>query len=108
MKELTLHEMENVSGAGVLDIPCAMTLFVLDSGLDLVKAGLNAGVSLTFSALEGKLDLITNLFNGSPSSILSIISNNFNSAAFSLSGVYQDLKSDIATNWGEYIYKLLN
>ena len=44
MKELTANEMEYISGAGIIDLPCALVDFTIQSALGLVAAGINAGM----------------------------------------------------------------
>ena len=56
MKELTANEMEYISGAGIIDLPCALVDFTIQSALGLVAAGINAGMILASSALETTID----------------------------------------------------
>lgn len=61
MKELTANEMEYISGAGIIDLPCALVDFTIQSALGLVAAGINAGMILASSALETTIDLVSNI-----------------------------------------------
>lgn len=91
MKELTANEMEYVSGAGLIDLPCALVDFTVQSALGPVAAGINAGMILASSALETTIDLVSNILGGSPSSTGSIITDHINSLLYAESGFGQTL-----------------
>lgn len=100
MKELTPYEMEYVSGAGIIDLPCALIDFTVQSALGLVAAGINAGLTLASSALETTLDLVTNILGGSSSSLGSILTDHINSLLYAESAVWSNFVYNAATDWG--------
>lgn len=92
--------MEYISGAGIIDLPCALVDFTIQSALGLVAAGINAGMVLTSSALETTIDLISNILGGSPSSTGSILTDHINSLLYAESGVWSNFVYNAATDWG--------
>ncbi|MGR7128071.1 hypothetical protein ACU63N_00945 [Klebsiella aerogenes] len=100
MKELTTNEMEYISGAGIIDLPCALVDFTIQSALGLVAAGINAGMILASSALETTIDLVSNILGGSPSSLGSILTDHINSLLYAESGVWSNFVYNAATDWG--------
>lgn len=106
MKELTHNEMEYVSGAGIIDLPCALIDFTIQSALGLVAAGFNSGVNVALAALSTTLDLATNILSGSPSSLGSILTDHINSLLYAESGVWSNFVYDAATDWGSVVEAL--
>lgn len=106
MKELTLHEMENISGAGLIDLPCALVSFTVQSALGLVKMGIGTGLAVAATVVDGTLDLVTNPFSDNPSDLGSILTNHCNSFNYAASGVWSNFVYNAATDWGQLIYSL--
>ena len=102
MKELTQAEMEYISGAGIIDLPCALIDFTVKSALGLVGAGFESGWNAAFAAMETTFDIVSNLLSGSPNSLGSILTDHINSLLYAESNfVY-----NAATNWGNVTYSL--
>ncbi|MCU6669149.1 hypothetical protein M8013_10345 [Enterobacteriaceae bacterium H4N4] len=108
MKQLTLNEMEYVSGAGLFDLPCALASFTVQSALGLVKAGVQTAGVAALAAVQGALDLATNSSSNNPDSLQSILSNLCNSFNYSASGVWSNFVYNAATDWGQISYALNN
>lgn len=106
MKELTLTEMESVTGAGILSLPCALTSFTIQSAFGLVKAGFEVGYSTALNIVDGTFDIVDNFFSGSPISPDSIIDDHVNELTFSLSGIWSNFVAEAATDWGKFNYAL--
>ncbi|AYZ54165.1 hypothetical protein [Klebsiella oxytoca] len=106
MKELTQYEMENVSGAGLFDLPCALVDFTIQSALGLMKVGFDGSLTIAKTALETSLDMLSNLLSGSPSSIGSILADHLNSMMYEKSGIWSNFVYDAATNWGDVVSSL--
>lgn len=51
MKELNLNEMEAVSGAGILDVPCALVSYTVQSALGLVKVGVETAAAVALNTV---------------------------------------------------------
>lgn len=106
MKELSLQEMENIAGAGLLDLPCAVVNFGLQTGLNIAKAGIQLGISAGVSVLESCLDMATNSVSNTPSSLGSIIVDHLTSFSFATSGVWSNFMADVSTSIGEFSYTI--
>lgn len=106
VKELTLTEMESVSGAGILRLPCAFTSFTVQSAFGLVKAGFEVGYSTALNIVDGTFDIVDNFFSGSPINPDSIIDDHVNELTFSISGIWSNFVAEAATDWGKFNYAL--
>lgn len=106
MKELTLNEMETISGAGILNIPCALTNFTVKSALGLVKAGFEAGFNTAIITVDGAFDIVEDLFTGAGFNPLGVITDHMNELAYSFSGTWSDFVADAATDWGQFTYSV--
>jgi len=106
MKELTLNEMEYISGAGILNLPCALASFTIQSACGLVKAGFEAGISTAFNIVDGAFDVVANLFSDSAFDPASVINDQLNELTFSLSGIWSSFVAEAATDWGQFTYAL--
>lgn len=51
MKELTQYEMENISGAGLFDLPCALVDFTIQSAFGLIKVGIDGSLTVAKTAV---------------------------------------------------------
>ena len=106
MKELTQYEMENISCAGLFDLPCALVDFTIQSAFGLIKVGIDGSLTVAKTAVETSLDIFSNLLSGSPSSIGSILGDHFNSMMYEKSGIWSNFAYDAATGWGDVVYSL--
>jgi len=108
MKELSLHEMENISGAGLFDLPCALVNFGIQTGLNIAKAGIQVGFCVATSLLEVSVDFATNSTSNNPSSLDSILENHLNSFDFAASGIWSNFMADVSTSIGAFTYSVKN
>lgn len=106
MKELTLHEMESISGAGILSLPCALASFTVQSAFGLVKAGVEAGINTAIIAIDGAFDVVANLFSDAAFDPNGIFTDHMNELSFSLSGTWSSFVAEAATDWGQVTYSL--
>ncbi|MCU6663139.1 hypothetical protein [Silvania hatchlandensis] len=106
MKELTLTEMESVTGAGILSLPCALTSFTIQSAFGLVKAGVEVGFSTALTVMDGAFDIVGNLFGNSPFDSKGIIDDHVNELTYSISGIWSNFVAEAATDWGKFNYAL--
>lgn len=106
MKELTQYEMENISGAGLLDLPCALVGFTVQSAFGLIKVGIDGSLTVAKTALETSLDIFTNVLSGSPSSTGGILADHLNSMMYEKSGIWSNFAYNAATDWGDVVYSL--
>ncbi|MBZ7672771.1 hypothetical protein [Klebsiella grimontii] len=106
MKELTQYEMENISGAGLFDLPCALVDFTIQSALGLMKVGIDGSLTVAKTALETSLDMLSNLLSGSPSSMVSILGDHLNSMMYEKSGIWSNFAYNAAMGWADVVDSL--
>ena len=106
MKELTQYEMENISGAGLFDLPCALVDFTIQSAFGLMKVSIDSSLTVAKTALETSLDMLSNLLSGSPSSVGSILTDHLNSMMYEKSGIWSNFAYNAATGWADVVDSL--
>jgi len=106
MKELNLNEMEAVSGAGILDVPCALVSYTVQSALGLVKVGVETAAAVALNTVQTAINIGINSASSNPESIFSVIQNSCNSLNYTTSGIWSDFVYNAATDWGQVSYAM--